>query len=114
MDLSINPVPKDEPGFINPQAEARLINDAADSSTAFLDALAGRKPAPADLKWGVSPNMKAWRPSEVPLPYRLKQMAEIQRRANARALADSLWVSRDPCPKCGVRADIGCKHKRAA
>lgn len=23
-------------------------------------------------------------------------------------------VSRDPCPKCGVRGDIGCKHKRAA
>lgn len=22
------------------------------------------------------------------------------------------WVSRDPCPKCGVRADIGCKHVR--
>lgn len=23
-------------------------------------------------------------------------------------------VSRDPCPKCGVRGDIGCKHRRAA
>jgi hypothetical protein len=21
-------------------------------------------------------------------------------------------VSREPCPKCGIRADIGCKHKR--
>lgn len=23
-------------------------------------------------------------------------------------------VDRDPCPKCGVRGDIGCKHRRAA
>lgn len=24
---------------------------------------------------------------------------------------DSLiYVSRDPCPKCGIRKDIGCKH----
>ena len=21
-------------------------------------------------------------------------------------------VSRDPCPKCGIRADLGCKHIR--
>lgn len=23
-------------------------------------------------------------------------------------------VDRDPCPYCGVRADIGCKHRGAA
>lgn len=23
------------------------------------------------------------------------------------------FVHRDPCPKCGVRADYGCKHRRA-
>lgn len=22
-------------------------------------------------------------------------------------------VDRDPCPRCGVRSDIGCKHQRA-
>lgn len=22
-------------------------------------------------------------------------------------------VRRDPCPMCGVRGDVGCKHKRA-
>jgi len=21
-------------------------------------------------------------------------------------------VDRDPCPKCGIRGDIGCKHKK--
>ncbi len=26
---------------------------------------------------------------------------------------DSLiYVSRDPCPKCGVRTDLGCKHTK--
>lgn len=26
---------------------------------------------------------------------------------------DSLiYVSRDPCPKCGVRRDLGCKHHK--
>ena len=25
-------------------------------------------------------------------------------------LADDRYVRRDPCPKCGVRGDIGCKH----
>lgn len=24
------------------------------------------------------------------------------------------FVDRDPCPKCGVRRDVGCKHVRAA
>lgn len=23
-------------------------------------------------------------------------------------------VDRDPCPRCGVRGDIGCKHRRRA
>ena len=23
-----------------------------------------------------------------------------------------LIVNRDPCPKCGVRGDLGCKHRR--
>lgn len=27
---------------------------------------------------------------------------------------DSLvHVSRDPCPKCGVRGDLGCRHRKA-
>lgn len=31
-----------------------------------------------------------------------------------RAKHDTLTiVHRDPCPKCGVRGDIGCKHRRA-
>ena len=38
----------------------------------------------------------------------LDRMEEKDRIANARR------VSRDPCPRCGVRGDIGCKHRRVA
>lgn len=40
---------------------------------------------------------------------RIKLGAERMERA------DSLRITnREPCPMCGVRGDIGCKHKRAA
>jgi hypothetical protein len=29
-------------------------------------------------------------------------------------IAEQRRVSRDPCPLCAVRADIGCRHRRAA
>lgn len=29
-------------------------------------------------------------------------------------IAEQRRVNRDPCPLCAVRADIGCKHRRAA
>lgn len=34
-------------------------------------------------------------------------------RQDADGLAESLRVERDPCFLCGVRADIGCYHRRA-
>lgn len=27
-------------------------------------------------------------------------------------LAETLYAVRDPCPKCGTRQDIGCRHTR--
>jgi len=32
---------------------------------------------------------------------------------NTPAFDPSLYVYRDPCPRCAVRADIGCKHRAA-
>ena len=29
-------------------------------------------------------------------------------------IAEQRRVNRDPCPKCAVRADIGCRHRRVA
>ena len=34
--------------------------------------------------------------------------------AERKAHIESLRVSRDPCPMCGVRGDVGCKHRRIA
>lgn len=34
--------------------------------------------------------------------------------AEKNRIADSRRVSRDPCPLCGVRADIGCNHRKPA
>jgi hypothetical protein len=38
----------------------------------------------------------------------------VTKHETKRAFADTLRVSRDPCPMCGVRGDVGCKHKRLA
>lgn len=45
------------------------------------------------------------------------EAAARQARQNADRQAREAFlelnrVSRDPCPKCAVRADIGCKHRR--
>lgn len=37
--------------------------------------------------------------------YDRRTMAEKREQA-------PIAVDRDPCPQCGVRGDIGCKHKR--
>lgn len=43
-----------------------------------------------------------------------RQARQNAARAAAEAQIEALRVNRDPCPKCAVRADIGCKHRRAA
>lgn len=44
------------------------------------------------------------------------QKAGVPLRSRARTMAmdDAPRVSRDPCPYCGVRGDIGCRHRIAA
>lgn len=41
-----------------------------------------------------------------------EERALIHMQSRDEALA--LVVKRDPCPKCGTRMDVGCKHRRAA
>lgn len=38
----------------------------------------------------------------------------VRLRAEKSIFAETLRVERDPCPKCGVRRDAGCKHRKAA
>lgn len=35
----------------------------------------------------------------------------IARIREEQALIDALRVERDPCTYCGVRADVGCRHR---
>lgn len=37
-----------------------------------------------------------------------------ERNASQWASVEALRVNREICPMCGVRSDIGCKHRRAA
>jgi hypothetical protein len=49
-------------------------------------------------------------------PYRTKVDIKRGRRPRAELNADRASqprVDRDPCQRCGVRHDIGCKHDRA-
>ena len=41
-------------------------------------------------------------------PHRVLALLEEKERIR------SLTVKRDPCPRCGTRMDIGCKHSRVA
>lgn len=33
-----------------------------------------------------------------------------ERAAAEKAFVDSLRVERFPCPRCGTRSDVGCRH----
>jgi hypothetical protein len=69
--------------------------------------------APENLRWGKTWLPDNWRPvegSETSLELARRVAKHIERDV----LADTLRVSRDPCPLCAVRADIGCKHNRRA
>ncbi len=35
-------------------------------------------------------------------------------KMEARESALGRAIDRDPCPRCGIRADVGCKHRRVA
>lgn len=41
-----------------------------------------------------------------------KEQARANREERERHLGQIVRVSRDPCPRCAVRADIGCEHTR--
>lgn len=43
-----------------------------------------------------------------------REYPQAKRRMEQREAALARAVNRDPCFKCGVRADIGCKHQTGA
>ncbi len=49
-------------------------------------------------------------------PYRVGTRIQRTRRQQAESLETAnkrQRVDRDPCPRCGARGDIGCKHTRS-
>lgn len=76
----------------------------------LLAVIRGRAEAPGNLVWRDAWLPLNWRPD----PYSATAAHNARRVAllAARDLqADALRTYRDPCPNCGVRADIGCKHQ---
>jgi len=68
--------------------------------------------ATSNLKWGMQ---KDYIEQVHPIsPYKIKRMEKdargLEEARQRKELAESLRVSRDPCPRCGVRGDIGCGH----
>lgn len=63
------------------------------------------------LIWSEPGGGKHWTQSEEMRPYLVEQFARAAKMLAERDAAISRAVSRDPCPKCGVRGDIGCRHK---
>lgn len=68
---------------------------------------------PVDLLWTESPPPVNWVRQEGALN-RQEQVYRVGLIEARERRADQLRVSRDPCPMCAVRADIGCSHRRAA
>lgn len=62
----------------------------------------------ADLLELPAPTIRRWLVAEGLVAHSTPQDGD------KRPLSTFQTVSRDPCPKCGVRGDIGCKHRRNA
>lgn len=60
--------------------------------------------------WRLSDRIKAQRASELSGPKISAHAAERR----GETVQELTRVYRDPCPRCGVRGDIGCKHQEAS
>lgn len=108
----------------NPATDAIIANDAlhrdrmALASSQLLNAIEvarGGVPKGAlpgsHLVWEVLSDCGGEKPLSTSAA-RQRKAALAQRAEQERVR--TLTVKRDPCPLCGVRMDIGCKHRRAA
>lgn len=85
----------------------------ASASVAFVNALRSGI-GPERFLWTNSINGHAWQPSEDPRDYRTTGFHRVLASQADKAATEARRVSRDPCPVCATRADIGCKHRRVA
>lgn len=92
--------------------DTKMLCDAINGSNALLAALASKRGSDR-FPWrehsgplNAKPNPESFNATTMVHRVSLIEMRE--------AHADSLRVARDPCPFCGIRTDIGCKHRRVA
>lgn len=87
--------------LLNAMKLERGVFDIVDKPEAF---------ATSSLKWSKRKFANQWNGSNyMQDPRRSKAIARLVERDR---MANANYVSRDPCPRCGVRGDIGCKHSR--
>lgn len=75
----------------------------------LLDAITKGIPAPSSLTWRAP--QQAFKRDDTLIETASARVDLIREREH---FTDSLRVSRDACPYCGIRGDIGCKHRRVA
>lgn len=93
-------------------SDAEMLSDAINGSNALLAALESRR-GPDRFPWrdrGGALNARP-NPESMNTAFMVHRVSLIEMR---EAHADALRVARDPCPFCGIRTDIGCKHRRVA
>lgn len=81
----------------------------ARASSRFADALKAGRSTGGGLIWAVP--VSGGDPNGATLR---RDNAVALRRLAEREEALNRVVNRDPCTFCGVRGDVGCKHRRAA
>lgn len=77
----------------------------------YRDGTLGPKDTPTNIRW------RGYGSAFVTIPgsrSHQRTMQAIARATEKRETAERNRVSRDPCPVCNTRRDIGCKHMRAA
>lgn len=93
--------------------KAMQIGSANLAKAIYVARVEGRTPTRnRELLWdslGIATTRTTWAGGDL----ERERMRAAEHR-DRRAFVETLRVSREPCAKCGIRADIGCKHRRAA
>lgn len=101
--------------MIAPFAEDQRHKDnMIQGSKDLLDAIREGHARNRTLRWSHSVIGNAWEPTDDPNDDKSQRYYRAMRSLADKEMAETRRVSRDPCPCCNVRADIGCKHRRLA
>lgn len=79
-------------------------------SRLMLEVLQGRKPAPPNLVWLHGHMPDNWRRDDTSFTSERNARHAGQSLEKRHHAAGLRVASREPCPWCGVRQDIGCNH----